>query len=189
MGNDVITGIVSLLLPPALAAVLGVLLPPVLAKKGLLLGPFVKEMGNIFALQGKKGCGKTPTLKLVAEILQTNYPQAPIIPLLSNEGDIKIIIEIDVKVDVKVKVGIASQGDPKPNLILPQTLADFAEAKCDIIFCACRNSGDTVDCINNLVGYAPHFILQIILPDGHTAQQETQSNTLVAQKMIKAAGL
>jgi hypothetical protein len=146
------------------------------------------KMSDIFALQGRAKCGKTPTLKFVLDELIGKYkiPPSAIRHLPPNIlGEIKVVLP-----PIKgLIVGIASQGDVGKNFILDKTLADFAHAKCDIIFCACRTRGPTVDCIKALTGYTAHFIKQTILPDGHTPQQETQSNTLVAQNMVTTAGL
>jgi hypothetical protein len=146
-------------------------------------------MSDIFALQGREKCGKTPTIKLVLDELVKKYQiqQAQIqhLPNPGSTNDIKVILPPIQG----YTVGIASQGDVGKYFILDKILADFVNAKCDIIFCACRSSGKTVNCIKTITGYNPNFIKQTILPVGHAPQQETQSNTGVAQTMVKVAGL
>ena len=145
-------------------------------------------MGDIFALQGRANCGKTQTVNLVYnEIVKKYSVQHTQIQHLppSIPGEVKAILS-----DIKgFKVGIASQGDTGQYFIHNKTLDDFANAGCDIIFCACRTGGQTVDCIKALPNYTPHFIPQTILSAGSTAQQETQSNTNVALDLIRCAGL
>ena len=145
-------------------------------------------MGTIFALQGRSNCGKTPTLNLVYKMIVKKYsvPQTQIQHLPpGGPGEIKAILS-----GIKgFKVGIASQGDTGKYFILDNTLNDFANAGCDIIFCACRTRGQTVNCIKALPNYTPQFIRQTILPAGSTAQQKTQSNTNVALDLISLAGL
>jgi uncharacterized Zn ribbon protein len=149
-------------------------------------------MGIIVALVGRKKCGKSPTLKLVFEILKDKYkvPEDRLEHRALKGDDIKIIMDIEVMAEIKThKIGIASQGDPGPYLILPQTLNDFENAGCDIIFCACRTRGATKNCIKAHTKYTHQFINQTILPHNRTEQQETESNKSKAQEMIRAADL
>jgi hypothetical protein len=145
-------------------------------------------MPHIFALQGRAKCGKTPTLNLVYNEIRNKYNVQPsqiqhLPPAIA--GEVKVILSA-----IKgCKVGIASQGDSEPYFILDKTLDDFENAGCDIIFCACRTRGKTVECIKAHTKYTHHFIPQNILPAGSTPQQETQSNTHTAQTLIQYAGL
>jgi Cdc6-like AAA superfamily ATPase len=141
-------------------------------------------MSDIYALQGRKECGKTATINRVFTMLQNKYRASnlQIQHLPPNiSGEIKVIMT-----GIKgLVIGVASQGDPYPSFILDVTLNDFENAGCDIIFCACRTRGATVDCIKSHTKYTPHFIRQTIVP---TARQ-AQSNINMAQNLIQMAGL
>jgi hypothetical protein len=137
-------------------------------------------MRNIFVLQGIANCGKTETIKSVFEILKTNYPNANIKDNCSDTRDIsKIISNIN-----NYKIGIESQGDP--NSRLEKSLRDFDDEKCDIIICASRTKGMTVNWINSYSSkYEIIFIKQII--DTTNAQKE--NNITMANFIVKQAGL
>lgn len=93
-----------------------------------------EEKKYIIVNWGRAGVGKTPSLKKVFELLSAKYPYA----LLRNGNDIKAIVNIG-----DCKVGIETQGDPKPYLVTPQSMKDFRDTGCRIIVAASRNSGDT----------------------------------------------
>jgi len=139
-------------------------------------------MGNIYALKGRENCGKTETIKFVCQILVNKYKisQTQIQDFFPNTPDIKIILS-----GIKgMKIGIESQGDPKSRL--EQSLKDFVNAGCDIIFCACRTRGKTVQWINShKPKYTPFFTKQTIAAPA----RQKQSNNNMAQQLIKQAGL
>lgn len=95
----------------------------------------------IVALYGISNQGKSETIKLIYSLIKTAYPRA-----IFNEifigGDIKVIVTIG-----KIKIGIESQGDPGSRM--SQSLIDFDSASCDIIICATRTSGTTVDTVSS----------------------------------------
>ena len=93
-----------------------------------------EEKKYIIVNWGRAGVGKTPSLKKVFELLPTKYPYT----VLRNDNDIKAIVNIG-----DCKVGIETQGDPKPYLVTPQSMKDFRDAGCRIVVAASRNSGDT----------------------------------------------
>jgi hypothetical protein len=136
-------------------------------------------MPHLFALQGPGNCGKSDTLIRLFHALQTKYPSATIRALHSGTKDIAVIMR-----GVKgLAVGIESQGDP--NSRLERSLHAFAAAKCDIIFCACRTSGMTVDWINALsAAYSIHFVAQTVVANNHGA-----TNDATAALLMKRAGI
>jgi hypothetical protein len=80
-------------------------------------------------------------------------------------------------------VGIESQGDP--NSRLKRSLPAFAAAKCDIIFCACRTSGMTVDWINALsAAYIIHFVAQTVVANNHGATNDATAALLMQRARI-----
>lgn len=136
-------------------------------------------MSNIYALQGKGNSGKTETIKNVFQSLQVKYPSAVMNVLSNNTIDIKVIININ-----GTKVGIESQGDP--NSRLQQSLQDFSNANCDIIICACRTSGMTVQWINS---HSNQYTITFIQQRYATTNNQSLINSQTAAQMILMAGL
>ena len=100
----------------------------------------------IIVNRGRTQRGKTPSIKLVFEILAKEYPhyQYPV-----DGDDIKAIIDID-----GVKVGIESQGDP--GYRMEESMDEFEAIGCDIIYTAARPMGPTYDKVfemNTWYGY------------------------------------
>lgn len=93
-----------------------------------------EEKKYIIVNWGRAGVGKTPSLKKVFELLSAKYPYT----VLRNNNDIKAIVNIG-----DCKVGIETQGDPKPYLVTPQSMKDFRDAGCRIVVAASRTRGDT----------------------------------------------
>ena len=136
-------------------------------------------MPNIYALQGRGNTGKSMTLKALSTTLQTNYPSASVQTIYNGTADIAIIMR---GVNGLV-VGIESQGDPSSRL--QNTLAAFANVNCDIIFCACRTRGMTVNWINALSPrYNIHFIQQNYVATNHPAGNVTTISQLRQQAGI-----
>jgi acid phosphatase class B len=83
-------------------------------------------------------------------------------------------------------VGIESQEDP--NSRLGDSLNDFENNGCEIIFCASRTRGMTVQWINShSQKYHINFIQKAVF--GNNKQQQNQKNQIVAQNVINKAGL
>jgi hypothetical protein len=137
---------------------------------------------EIYALQSAGNCGKSSTIKEVFNILNTKYPNCVRKNYFPGAYDIKIEM-INVNGHI---VGIESQGDP--NSRLQSSLNDFEKNGCDIIICACRTSGMTVQWINShSPKYHVNFIKQTFV--GNNQQQQAQRNINVANNIIKQAGL
>ena len=106
-------------------------------------------MSIIFSLQGPRNCGKTSTLIRLSSQIQASY-RALAVPLIGFRGnDICVTIDITIK-GKKIRVGIASQGDARTHIV--KNLNPLINAGCNIIFCACRTGGGTV---NQLRSYTP----------------------------------
>lgn len=97
---------------------------------------------KLIAISGTAGTGKSPSVRAIVNNIQTYFPQATI-EILIPDGDIKVLVKIG-----EIIVGIESQGDP--NSRLQESLLYFNEQNCDIIICASRTSGMTVDWIDNM---------------------------------------
>lgn len=136
-------------------------------------------MSDMFALQGRGNSGKSDTIKKIYSDLTKKYPNAHVQNLSPHTNDIKIIMTINKHI-----VGIESQGDPNSRLL--QSLQDFSQAKCDIIICATRTSGMTVEWVKSFSkNYKIHFIPQVYA----SPHNQQASNLRVAQNIIAQAGL
>jgi len=99
---------------------------------------------TVFAVWGHAAQGKSETVKKITKLFLRNYIHAPTIPTtIDFTYDIKVVIMIG-----EIKIGIESTGDP--NSRLSQSLESFVSDDCDIIICATRTSGGTVDAVNEL---------------------------------------
>lgn len=134
---------------------------------------------DIFALQGPANSGKTDTLIRVRDLLQAKYPNAAMTSLHNGTRDVKVIFRgINGKA-----IGIESQGDP--NSRLKDSLSDFQSAGCDIIFCACRTAGMTVNWIRALSPpYHIQFVQKLRVTHGHGS-----TNAAVAASLLQMSGL
>lgn len=106
----------------------------------------------IIVNKGKAGGGKTPSLMKVFDILSSKYPYTI---LDDRHGkDLKAIVTIG-----DCKVGIETQGDPKPYFVTADSMADFRREGCRIVVAACHTSGDTWDAIYEMeTKYGYHLI-------------------------------
>ncbi|MDR0442086.1 MAG: hypothetical protein LBH44_01605 [Treponema sp.] len=137
-------------------------------------------MGSIIALYGRSGCGKTESIKNVFDLLKSKYPSANVKVIFTGKDIKAIITGIN-----GLTIGIESEGDP--GFRLEQSLKDFVKAKCDIIFCASRTRGTTVDWINSHLGkYAVDWTKQKYLS---SKQAQINNYQGIAQDLIAKAGL
>jgi ABC-type dipeptide/oligopeptide/nickel transport system ATPase component len=139
-------------------------------------------MAEIYALKGRANCGKSSTIKEIFQILDAKYPNCIKKDYYPNHYDKKIEMQ-----NIKgFLVGIESQADP--NSRLEKSLNDFEQDGCDIIFCATRTRGMTVQWVkSHSKKYHINFIKQTIV--GNDKQQQSQRNQKVAQTIISKAGL
>ncbi len=104
-------------------------------------------MKNIYAFYGRGDIGKTSTIKEVYNLLIKKFGKEIIIEtntnILSVKGDIRVTVKIKGKL-----IGIESQGDPDSRL--KASLDIFVKMDCDIILCATRTRGSTVDFVKEL---------------------------------------
>lgn len=104
-------------------------------------------MKTVMALYGPAQTGKSSSIKIFYELLKSEYPHLTMEKMVEG-GDIVIILVIG-----KARIGIESQGDPNSRLFT--SLPEFVEAACDLIVCATRTRGGTVEAVNSLssLGY------------------------------------
>lgn len=136
-------------------------------------------MPNLFALQGRSNCGKSDTLIRLFNEIKAKYPSATIQAINGSKKEITVILR---GVNGLV-VGIESQGDP--NSRLQNSLSAFAAASCDVIFCACRTSGMTVDWVRAFSAtYSIQFIKQTVVATNHGI-----TNSATALSLMQRAGI
>jgi hypothetical protein len=139
-------------------------------------------MAEIYVLQGPSDCGKSSTIKEIFSVLDVKYPNCIQNNYFPGQYDIKI----EMKNIKGFLVGIESQGDP--NSRLQDSLNDFEKNGCDIIFCAARTRGMTVQWINShSKKYHINFIRQTIV--GNNKSQQNQRDQTVAQNIVAQANL
>ncbi len=116
-------------------------------KLNFYLGDIMKH--KIIAVWGTSNTGKTETIKKVYELRLKKYPAAKEEPFRMRV-DIKVVITID-----GIKIGIESQGDP--NGRLDDSLKCFVKKGCNLIICATRTSGMTVNFVQE---YEPPYTIK-----------------------------
>ena len=128
------------------------------------------------AIYGPANQGKSATIKAVAHQLQLMFPS--LIKQVINDGvDITYIFEVN-----NIKIGIESQGDP--NSHQAASLRKFVTHKCEIIICASRTTGMTVDAVNDLHNQHGYHI---IWSANHRSweKNQTQLNEISAKQICE----
>lgn len=97
---------------------------------------------TVIAIRGASSLGKSSAIKEIVNRFIIYFPGA-IINILIQASDIQAIIQVG-----HIKIGIESAGDP--NSRLPVSVGLFLANGCDIIICASRTRGDTVEEIKAL---------------------------------------
>lgn len=101
-----------------------------------------KMENTIIAIHGRAKQGKSRTIRgIFNELIQNNGAIIlnDIEPILN--GDIRVILRIG-----EIRIGIESEGDPNGRSL--DSIPAFVNLGCNIILCASRTSGETVDIIN-----------------------------------------
>lgn len=121
---------------------------------------------TIITIWGNADTGKSSTIKNVYALFKEKYKNMSILyEVPKSTFDITNIIKIN-----EVKIGIESQGDPNSNLFTSLKL--FHDEKCELIICATRTKGNTV---NEVMKYERQFGYDVIW----------LSNLFSSQKEIK----
>ena len=105
-------------------------------------------MKTIIAVWGTAAIGKSSMIKTIFEKLNVIGSFEEFI----SDGDIKAIGNYNGKL-----IGIESQGDPYSRQ--GKSLGEFANRNCDIIICASRTKGETV---NNIIRISESFNYEVI---------------------------
>ncbi len=142
------------------------------------------KVKKIICLQGKHDSGKTKTLKKVCKIILEKYKKInkDDYEFLVNGNDIVIIIK-NVK---KRIIAISSGGDTWQHI--NQWNTTLAEKECDIIFCACRSRGKTVEQVKKMKRKG--YIVEFVLKERESVETKfLKANIESANELLKKAGL
>lgn len=140
------------------------------------------RMSDIIALQGRAKCGKTTTLKLLIEKIIKKYA----VPEEKQAWKIKrtdfmVILEIEIS-GKALRIGITTYGDP--NSKLQEHIQTFLSEKCELIYCACRTSGMTVDWVNSFaISHTVRFVQKLIGTNYDVLNQKQADELLVLGKI------
>ena len=126
-------------------------------------------MKTIIAVRNAGGKGKSETIKKFWTLLQSTYPCTILFPF-DRGRDIGVVVKVNGKI-----IGIESCGDPQS--ALSERLSQLVNFKCDIIICASRTKGETVDIVASLKA-----TYQIIW----TSTYETDSGLAISRKTLNS---
>lgn len=115
----------------------------------------------LIAIEGVSNSGKTTTLKEILSLLKKDPKTISV--EIQNEvnikktnafnipkiGDITCIFEFALTNNKSLKIGVATGGDTLE--IVSSNLTYFDNNNCDIVFCATKSRGQTVDYIHNYI--------------------------------------
>lgn len=118
----------------------------------------------VIANSGHGRQGKSTSIKALFKVLSDKYPDGT--NIIKNQGDILATIRIG-----DILVGIESQGDPNSRMF--DSLTMLREMGCNIIICACRTSGATLDKIKEL--HTKYGYELIFVPNPRTDNEELYS--------------
>ena len=97
-------------------------------------------MKKVFALKGRRNLGKSQTIRTVDELLRGKYPGARVEHEHRTRVELRGVLSIN-----GVKIGVENSTKASFDL--------FVSLGCEVIICATRTSGKTVNAVNALPGY------------------------------------
>jgi hypothetical protein len=100
------------------------------------------KKGILYHIYGTASQGKTTVIKKIYEKIKHKYHDVEVVEELIL-SDIRCIIVVN-----GVKIGIESQGDPNSRLF--SSLEYFKKSRCDMIICASRTRGKTIQAVKSL---------------------------------------
>jgi hypothetical protein len=101
---------------------------------------------KVFALKGRRNLGKSQTIRTVDELLRAKYPDAIVQHEHRTRVELRVVLSID-----GVKIGVESTGGNSGSI---QSSFDlFVSHGCDVIICATRTTGKTVNAVKAVPGY------------------------------------
>jgi len=128
---------------------------------------------TIFALAGRSGCGKSKTVNFIYDLLEKEFE------ITDKNLERRYEIEGTFKIN-GIIFGIASMGDPCTDL--RGRLLALKKQRCQIIICATRTNGETIDAVIELrPSYQTCWDRQKYV-DGESAQ--INNNKKMAQSFV-----
>jgi len=128
-------------------------------------------------VRGIANRGKSASIKKAYQLLKDAHPTA-------NVDEIFVGVDITIVITINgVKVGIESQGDPNSRLF--NSLKRFVEVGCEVIVCATRTSGMTVQVVSDLS--SQYQIKWFEKSNVRNAEGQEAANYAVAQDIFLAA--
>jgi cytidylate kinase len=97
---------------------------------------------TVIAISGASNKGKSASITEIVQRVTLHFPST-VVDYKITAVDVKAIIQIG-----NVKIGVESQGDPGSRL--GASLQEFIKEGCDIIICATRTRGETVELVNEM---------------------------------------
>ena len=146
----------------------------------------------LIAVEGVSNSGKTTTLKKFLSLLQKDpktisiriqndvkkkKPNEFYIPKI---GDMTCIFELALINNKLLKIGIATGGDTLD--IVSSNLTYFDNNNCDVMFCATKSRGQTVDYIHNYIDNEETIFLPFF-----KACDTNKHDTKLAQDIVNTA--
>ena len=104
-------------------------------------------MKKVFALKGRRSVGKSQTIRTADELLCAKYPDARVEHEDRTRAELKAVLSIN-----GVRIGVESGSQA--------SLDFFVSLGCDVIICATRTKGKTVNAVNALPGYEVVWLQQ-----------------------------
>ena len=145
---------------------------------------------------GPGSVGKTTTIKLVYAKLCRIFPDAEIFdlhakPRKSPDAYKDIILVLTIH---GTKIGLLSQADPQKIGVVRQTLRLFVDIGCDIIVCAARGRGKTLDEVRRLTESGYDVIERCRernVAEAHRNSNEAEASWIVTRikKMLAAVAM
>ncbi|MDM0118687.1 hypothetical protein [Variovorax arabinosiphilus] len=133
-----------------------------------------EEMKKLVAVRGAANHGKSSSIKKFYELLMHQHPAAHAEEIFVG-NDITVIVTVD-----GMKIGIESQGDPNSRLFA--SLARFVREGCEVIVCATRTRGRTVEAVASLSAkYQVEWLEKEYVP---TPELHGAANTMLAKKIL-----
>ncbi|MFH4538777.1 hypothetical protein [Vibrio alginolyticus] len=131
-------------------------------------------MPTIYALSGRHNSGKTTTLNLLLTSLESKYPSRTEV-FRRGRKDLTVVMDLPSG----QRVGVACGGDTA--FVVNSNLTTLTSHNCDVIFCATRSYGGTVDAVNTYAAsHSIHFEVK---------QVNANDDLVVARKLLTLTGL
>lgn len=134
-------------------------------------------MKTLLALRGAANRGKSASLCRLIEMIRAAYPAA-----IFEEKRYKVDITLIVTIG-GAKIGIETQGDPNSRLYT--SLERFIELECQVIVCACRSYGATVNIVS-AAGASGYQIKWFEKQKNENPREHAAANEAMARELFAA---